>query len=60
MRAGGGPGRRAGAELGPAHGAVSAGASSRALGTLYSQVSRLAPLSSSRSRFHAFILGLLK
>ncbi|XP_059001577.1 AP-4 complex accessory subunit RUSC1 isoform X2 [Mustela lutreola] len=35
------------------------GASSRALGTLYSQVSRLAPLSSSRSRFHAFILGLL-
>ncbi|XP_059269742.1 AP-4 complex accessory subunit RUSC1 isoform X1 [Mustela nigripes] len=38
---------------------VKPGASSRALGTLYSQVSRLAPLSSSRSRFHAFILGLL-
>ncbi|PNJ56612.1 RUSC1 isoform 16, partial [Pongo abelii] len=33
--------------------------STRSLGTLYSQVSRLAPLSSSRSRFHAFILGLL-
>ncbi|XP_045838367.1 AP-4 complex accessory subunit RUSC1 isoform X3 [Meles meles] len=38
---------------------VKPGASSRSLGTLYSQVSRLAPLSSSRSRFHAFILGLL-
>ncbi|CAD7674770.1 unnamed protein product [Nyctereutes procyonoides] len=38
---------------------VKPGASSQALGTLYSQVSRLAPLSSSRSRFHAFILGLL-
>ncbi|XP_047560190.1 AP-4 complex accessory subunit RUSC1-like [Lutra lutra] len=38
---------------------VKPGASSRALGSLYSQVSRLAPLSSSRSRFHAFILGLL-
>ncbi|XP_054363825.1 AP-4 complex accessory subunit RUSC1 isoform X1 [Mirounga angustirostris] len=38
---------------------VKPGAGSRALGTLYSQVSRLAPLSSSRSRFHAFILGLL-
>ncbi|XP_032701121.1 RUN and SH3 domain-containing protein 1 isoform X1 [Lontra canadensis] len=38
---------------------VKPGASSCALGTLYSQVSRLAPLSSSRSRFHAFILGLL-
>ncbi|KAM8949676.1 AP-4 complex accessory subunit RUSC1 isoform 2-T2 [Lycaon pictus] len=38
---------------------VKPGASSRALGTLYGQVSRLAPLSSSRSRFHAFILGLL-
>ncbi|KAM4807261.1 AP-4 complex accessory subunit RUSC1 isoform X3 [Urocitellus parryii] len=33
--------------------------SSSSLGSLYSQVSRLAPLSSSRSRFHAFILGLL-
>ncbi|XP_044532562.1 RUN and SH3 domain-containing protein 1 isoform X2 [Gracilinanus agilis] len=29
------------------------------LGNLYNQVSRLSPLSSSRSRFHAFILGLL-
>ncbi|XP_045640070.1 AP-4 complex accessory subunit RUSC1 isoform X3 [Ursus americanus] len=38
---------------------VKPGASSRALGTLYGQVSRLGPLSSSRSRFHAFILGLL-
>ncbi|XP_022346887.1 RUN and SH3 domain-containing protein 1 isoform X4 [Enhydra lutris kenyoni] len=38
---------------------VKPGASSRALGSLYGQVSRLAPLSSSRSRFHAFILGLL-
>ncbi|KAF3822939.1 hypothetical protein GH733_010375 [Mirounga leonina] len=56
-RAGRGRGRRAG--LGRAQSAVSAGAGSRALGTLYSQVSRLAPLSSSRSRFHAFILGLL-
>lgn len=39
---------------------VSSGCGTRSLGTLYSQVSRLAPLSSSRSRFHAFILGLLK
>lgn len=39
---------------------MSSGSSTRSLGTLYSQVSRLAPLSSSRSRFHAFILGLLK
>ncbi|KAM5256335.1 AP-4 complex accessory subunit RUSC1 isoform 6-T6 [Ctenodactylus gundi] len=38
---------------------VKPGSSTRALGSLYSQVSRLAPLSSSRSRFHAFILGLL-
>lgn len=38
---------------------VKPGCSTRALGTLYNQVSRLAPLSSSRSRFHAFILGLL-
>lgn len=38
---------------------VKPGSSTRALGTLYNQVSRLAPLSSSRSRFHAFILGLL-
>nr|XP_036872571.1 RUN and SH3 domain-containing protein 1 isoform X3 [Manis javanica] len=38
---------------------MSSGSSTRSLGTLYSQVSRLAPLSSSRSRFHAFILGLL-
>ncbi|XP_053460684.1 AP-4 complex accessory subunit RUSC1 isoform X3 [Nycticebus coucang] len=38
---------------------VKPGSGSRALGALYSQVSRLAPLSSSRSRFHAFILGLL-
>ncbi|XP_014966947.3 AP-4 complex accessory subunit RUSC1 isoform X3 [Macaca mulatta] len=38
---------------------VKPGSSTRSLGTLYSQVSRLAPLSSSRSRFHAFILGLL-
>ncbi|XP_006153458.1 RUN and SH3 domain-containing protein 1 isoform X2 [Tupaia chinensis] len=38
---------------------VKPGSSPCALGTLYSQVSRLAPLSSSRSRFHAFILGLL-
>ncbi|XP_045717725.1 AP-4 complex accessory subunit RUSC1 isoform X3 [Phyllostomus hastatus] len=38
---------------------VKPGSSTRAFGTLYSQVSRLAPLSSSRSRFHAFILGLL-
>lgn len=39
---------------------LSSGSSTRSFGTLYSQVSRLAPLSSSRSRFHAFILGLLK
>lgn len=39
---------------------ASSGCGTRSLGTLYSQVSRLAPLSSSRSRFHAFILGLLK
>nr|KAF6291563.1 RUN and SH3 domain containing 1 [Myotis myotis] len=38
---------------------VKPGSSTRSFGTLYSQVSRLAPLSSSRSRFHAFILGLL-
>ncbi|XP_040854859.1 RUN and SH3 domain-containing protein 1 isoform X1 [Ochotona curzoniae] len=38
---------------------VKPGASTCSLGTLYNQVSRLAPLSSSRSRFHAFILGLL-
>ncbi|XP_018879448.3 AP-4 complex accessory subunit RUSC1 isoform X1 [Gorilla gorilla gorilla] len=38
---------------------VKPGSSTRSLGTLYSQVSRLSPLSSSRSRFHAFILGLL-
>ncbi|XP_004619345.2 AP-4 complex accessory subunit RUSC1 isoform X1 [Sorex araneus] len=38
---------------------VKPGSGPRALGTLYSQVSRLGPLSSSRSRFHAFILGLL-
>ncbi|XP_048213513.1 AP-4 complex accessory subunit RUSC1 isoform X3 [Perognathus longimembris pacificus] len=38
---------------------VKPGTSSRSLGSLYSQVSRLAQLSSSRSRFHAFILGLL-
>ncbi|XP_045401256.1 AP-4 complex accessory subunit RUSC1 isoform X2 [Lemur catta] len=38
---------------------VKPGSSTRSLGTLYSQVSRLGPLSSSRSRFHAFILGLL-
>ncbi|XP_051713175.1 AP-4 complex accessory subunit RUSC1 isoform X3 [Oryctolagus cuniculus] len=38
---------------------VKPGSSTRALGTLYNQVCRLAPLSSSRSRFHAFILGLL-
>ncbi|KAM5256334.1 AP-4 complex accessory subunit RUSC1 isoform 5-T5 [Ctenodactylus gundi] len=38
---------------------VKPGEPTRALGSLYSQVSRLAPLSSSRSRFHAFILGLL-
>ncbi|XP_075418933.1 AP-4 complex accessory subunit RUSC1 isoform X1 [Tenrec ecaudatus] len=38
---------------------VKPGASTRSLGALYGQVSRLAPLSSSRSRFHAFILGLL-
>ncbi|XP_047640325.1 AP-4 complex accessory subunit RUSC1 isoform X4 [Phacochoerus africanus] len=38
---------------------VKPASSTRSLGTLYSQVSRLAPLRSSRSRFHAFILGLL-
>ncbi|XP_036090715.1 RUN and SH3 domain-containing protein 1 isoform X2 [Rousettus aegyptiacus] len=38
---------------------VKPGCGTQSLGTLYSQVSRLAPLSSSRSRFHAFILGLL-
>uniref|UniRef100_A0A8C9AJ52 RUN and SH3 domain containing 1 n=1 Tax=Prolemur simus TaxID=1328070 RepID=A0A8C9AJ52_PROSS len=38
---------------------VKPGSGTRSLGTLYSQVSRLGPLSSSRSRFHAFILGLL-
>ncbi|XP_057581738.1 AP-4 complex accessory subunit RUSC1 isoform X2 [Hippopotamus amphibius kiboko] len=38
---------------------VKPGSSARSLGTLFSQVSRLAPLRSSRSRFHAFILGLL-
>ncbi|XP_007525376.1 AP-4 complex accessory subunit RUSC1 isoform X1 [Erinaceus europaeus] len=38
---------------------VKPGSGTRALGSIYSQVSRLAPLSSSRSRFHAFILGLL-
>nr|XP_019567393.1 PREDICTED: RUN and SH3 domain-containing protein 1 isoform X2 [Rhinolophus sinicus]XP_019567395.1 PREDICTED: RUN and SH3 domain-containing protein 1 isoform X2 [Rhinolophus sinicus] len=38
---------------------VKPGSSTRTLGTLYNQVSRLAPLTSSRSRFHAFILGLL-
>ncbi|KAM7246746.1 hypothetical protein CapIbe_003044 [Capra ibex] len=38
---------------------VKPGSSTRSLGTLYSQVSRLAPLRSNRSRFHAFILGLL-
>ncbi|XP_004436221.1 PREDICTED: RUN and SH3 domain-containing protein 1 isoform X2 [Ceratotherium simum simum] len=38
---------------------VKPGSSTHSLGTLYSQVTHLAPLSSSRSRFHAFILGLL-
>ncbi|XP_012588785.1 PREDICTED: RUN and SH3 domain-containing protein 1 isoform X3 [Condylura cristata] len=38
---------------------VKPGSGTRGLATLYSQVSRLAPLSSSRSRFHAFVLGLL-
>ncbi|XP_077012523.1 AP-4 complex accessory subunit RUSC1 isoform X1 [Tamandua tetradactyla] len=38
---------------------VKPGSSTRSLGALYGQVSRLAPLNSSRSRFHAFILGLL-
>ncbi|XP_065734624.1 AP-4 complex accessory subunit RUSC1 isoform X3 [Phocoena phocoena] len=38
---------------------VKPGSSARSLGTLYGQVSRLALLRSSRSRFHAFILGLL-
>ncbi|KAM9244089.1 AP-4 complex accessory subunit RUSC1 isoform 3-T3 [Dugong dugon] len=38
---------------------VKPGSSTRSLGSLYSQISRLAPLGSSRSRFHAFILGLL-
>ncbi|XP_070353979.1 AP-4 complex accessory subunit RUSC1 isoform X3 [Equus asinus] len=38
---------------------VKPGSGTRSLGTLYSQISHLAPLNSSRSRFHAFILGLL-
>nr|XP_004667312.2 RUN and SH3 domain-containing protein 1 isoform X1 [Jaculus jaculus] len=38
---------------------VKPGSCTSSLGSLYSQVRRLAPLSSSRSRFHAFILGLL-
>uniref|UniRef100_A0A286XBJ9 RUN and SH3 domain containing 1 n=1 Tax=Cavia porcellus TaxID=10141 RepID=A0A286XBJ9_CAVPO len=38
---------------------VKPGSCIRSLGSLYNQVSQLAPLSSSRSRFHAFILGLL-
>ncbi|GAB1287723.1 AP-4 complex accessory subunit RUSC1 [Apodemus speciosus] len=38
---------------------VRPGSCTQSMGSLYSQVSRLAPLSSSRSRFHAFILGLL-
>ncbi|XP_066893820.1 AP-4 complex accessory subunit RUSC1 isoform X5 [Kogia breviceps] len=38
---------------------VKPGSSAHSLGTLYGQVSRLALLRSSRSRFHAFILGLL-
>ncbi|XP_021013633.1 RUN and SH3 domain-containing protein 1 isoform X2 [Mus caroli] len=38
---------------------VKPGSCTHSMGSLYSQVSRLAPLSSSRSRFHAFILGLL-
>ncbi|XP_004482899.3 AP-4 complex accessory subunit RUSC1 isoform X3 [Dasypus novemcinctus] len=38
---------------------VKPGSSTHSLGALYSQVSRLAALNSSRSRFHAFILGLL-
>ncbi|XP_070463449.1 AP-4 complex accessory subunit RUSC1 isoform X3 [Equus przewalskii] len=38
---------------------VKPGSGTRSLGTLYSQISLLAPLNSSRSRFHAFILGLL-
>ncbi|XP_060233712.1 AP-4 complex accessory subunit RUSC1 isoform X2 [Meriones unguiculatus] len=38
---------------------VKPGSGTQSLGSLYGQVSRLAPLRSSRSRFHAFILGLL-
>ncbi|XP_036612869.1 RUN and SH3 domain-containing protein 1 isoform X2 [Trichosurus vulpecula] len=38
---------------------VKPGSCAHSLGNLYNQVSRLTPLSSSRSRFHAFILGLL-
>ncbi|XP_074118315.1 AP-4 complex accessory subunit RUSC1 isoform X1 [Sminthopsis crassicaudata] len=38
---------------------VKPGSCTHPLGNLYNQVSRLTPLSSSRSRFHAFILGLL-
>ncbi|XP_051849824.1 AP-4 complex accessory subunit RUSC1 isoform X4 [Antechinus flavipes] len=38
---------------------VKPGSCTHSLGNLYNQVSRLTPLSSSRSRFHAFILGLL-
>ncbi|KAL1772382.1 RUN and SH3 domain-containing protein 1 isoform X2 [Sigmodon hispidus] len=38
---------------------VKPGSCTHSMGSLYSQVSRLAPLNSSRSRFHAFILGLL-
>ncbi|XP_055481433.1 AP-4 complex accessory subunit RUSC1 isoform X2 [Psammomys obesus] len=38
---------------------VKPGSGTHSLGSLYGQVSRLAPLRSSRSRFHAFILGLL-
>ncbi|XP_004871193.2 RUN and SH3 domain-containing protein 1 isoform X1 [Heterocephalus glaber] len=52
-------GQRTCSPLSLVHGSVKPGCSTRALGSLYSQVSRLAPLSSSRSRFHAFILGLL-
>ncbi|XP_068934020.1 AP-4 complex accessory subunit RUSC1 isoform X2 [Petaurus breviceps papuanus] len=38
---------------------VKSGSCAHSLGNLYNQVSRLTPLSSSRSRFHAFVLGLL-
>lgn len=38
---------------------VKPGSCTHSMSSLYSQVSRLGPLSSSRSRFHAFILGLL-